>query len=138
MHQPPPVSYPVVRGGAWIAAVVGASVAVPVYACLRYPLSPWRQALVLAVMLASGVAALLTWWRAPRGVMQWDGSGWFWQHPPSDTPGRLEVCLDWQHLMLLRWRSDEGPPTWFWVSRASAPAQWDDWRRAVYTRQAGS
>lgn len=44
------------------------------------------------------------------------------------------VALDLQGCVLLRWRAGRGAVGWLWLDRASAPARWDDLRRAVYSR----
>jgi toxin CptA len=47
----------------------------------------------------------------------------------------LEVSLDLQRSMLVRW-AGSGGSRWFWLERASRAERWEDLRRAVYSRAA--
>jgi toxin CptA len=135
MHSAPSVSYPVGRSrlgatlmlGAW---VLGAGAAAWWWAQVQP--ATWRAMAAAGLLLASGVAAGWSWACTPRSTLAWDGDSWSWSGQ-QDASGTLEVVLDLQRLLLVRWRSPAGAG-WLWLERPALPARWDDLRRAVYSR----
>jgi len=136
MHSAPSVSYPVGRsrfaGGlllcAWLlgtAACVVWQMALP-----SIGLRSWGAA--AALVMTAGIAAW-HWWRMPAGTLSWDQDQWSWRGTPLPAGAALQVSLDLQHWMLLRWRSGRHS-SWLWLERAGRPEQWSDLRRAVYSR----
>lgn len=135
MHDAPSVSYPVGRSlwagtlaaSLWLCGLAGA---------LLWAAQPqvtfWRLALAWTAVAVAGVVALRTWWRAPRGVLAWDGSGWTWTPDGGQgVSGEVQVALDVQRLLLVRFRA-AGAGGWFWLERGGE--RWDELRRAVYSR----
>lgn len=133
MHNAPSVSYPVGRsrlagllaGGLWAA---GAAVAL---LWLNEAQAPgWRQACAGLTLAVIGVWALHSWLRSPCGELQWDGASW--TAPHEHGVGTLEVALDLQHSLLVRWQSPQSA-RWFWLERRRLAQRWPDLRRAVYS-----
>ena len=134
MHNAPSVSFPV--GRPLVAALLALALwaagttATSVWALEADGLG-WRQGLTAAVLAVSGGFALVSWLRSPTGDLHWDGAGW--TAPGSVGQGALEVALDLQYLLLVRWHAD-GSSSWLWLERQRCPQRWFDLRRAVYSR----
>jgi toxin CptA len=136
MHDAPSVSYPVGRSR-WAGALAASLWLCGLAGALLWSAQPqvafWRLALVWTAVAVAGVVALRTWWRTPRGVLAWDGSGWTWTPDGGHgVPGELQVALDAQRLVLVRFRA-AGAHGWFWLDRGGGE-RWDELRRAVYSR----
>ena len=134
MHRAPSVSYPVGRSRllglilslAWLLGALATG--------LWTLYSPsWRPAIGWAAVAATGAFAAWRWWHGASGVLAWDGEAWQWPGGPHAQSGTLEVTVDLQDWLLLRWRSD-GRSCWLWLERAARPERWDDLRRGVYSR----
>jgi toxin CptA len=135
MHSAPSVSYPVGRsrlGGAMLLVAWTLGACAITWWCVQLQPSMSRVLPALALVLVSGIAAGWAWARAPRGSLAWDGESWSWTGE-RDTGGALDVVLDLQRLLLVRWR---GPARagWLWLDKSAQPARWDELRRAVYSR----
>lgn len=135
MHDAPSVSYPAGRSrlaaalllGTWLLG--GAAAAV-----WQFPApDAWRLGMMLAALCAAGAVAAWNWWHAPTGTLAWDGEGWTWSVQPEATAESVEVGLDLQRSLLLRWRGG-GASQWIWLDRDAGAERWDDLRRAVYSR----
>ena len=137
MHAAPSVSYPVGRS-AFAAGLAGAVAAIGLAAVLAFTLQSatfgWRHAAAWAALGAAGLCAALGWWRSATGVLHWDGVSWQWETGGAIGSGQVEIALDLQSRMLLRWSGEGGPARWLWPQKASAPSHWDALRRAVYSR----
>ncbi|MFM2238972.1 MAG: hypothetical protein RJA69_346 [Pseudomonadota bacterium] len=77
-------------------------------------------------------------WRAspaPGHSLWWDGECWHLQGRPP-VRGQLELALDLQHALLLRWVSPYGATdpacSWLWIEQHADPVTWKDVRRAIY------
>jgi toxin CptA len=135
MHDAPSVSYPAGRSlfaarlllGTWL---LGCAVAMLWY---RESTQALRPGLMVAVLCATGLFAAWQWWRTPEGTLAWDGTGWNWSAHPADAGAGVDVALDLQQALLLRWTGG-GAARWIWLERAALPERWDDIRRAVYSR----
>lgn len=134
MHNAPSVSYPVGRprvagllaAGLWL---VGAGVTA---LWLQQADAPgWRQGLAATALAAIGAWTLRSWLRSPSGELQWDGAGW--TGPAGAAGGALDVALDLQQVLLVRWQAPASP-RWLWLERSRCPQRWLDLRRAVYSR----
>ncbi len=136
MHSAPSVSYPAGRSHlaaallllAWLAGVAAT-------AAWWFRSQPhlWWQAGPWLVVAAAGAFAAWKWWHGARGILAWDADGWSWSGQGGQQAGTLEVSLDLQHWLLLRW-SDPNGLQWLWLERAGRAESWDDLRRAVYSR----
>ena len=137
MHGAPSVSYPVGRSRLAGALVLAAWTA-GLLACLAFAWQgapPARLAIAAAACIGAGAWALRWWLRQPAGLLAWDGSAWTWSGGgPAIEAGAVQVALDLQSLMLLRWQAPEAALRLVWVERARLPARWDALRRAVYSR----
>ena len=136
MHDAPSVSYPVGRSrwaGALAAACWLAGLAGTVLWSSQPQVAWWRLALAWTAVVVAGVIAWWAWWRTSPGVLAWDGSGWT-RMPEGGgaAAGELQVALDFQHVLLVRWRAG-GASRWLWLERAGGQ-RWDELRRAVYSR----
>lgn len=135
MHDAPSVSYPVGRSR-WAGALAAVLWLCGLAGALLWAAQPqvafWRLAFAWAAVAAAGLAALGAWWFTPRGTLAWDGSGWTWTpHGGPAAAGELQVALDFQRLLLVRFRAADAPG-WFWLERGGE--RWDELRRAVYSR----
>ena len=136
MHNAPAVTYPVGRSS--IQGMIGLALwllgALSVAAWSMTSPEVWRVAgaagLTVGVAMLSGVS----WWRSRTGLLQWNADGWQLQLGGHWGDGQPSVALDLQRCLVLRWRASRGTGNWLWLDRASAPAHWDDLRRAVYSR----
>ncbi|MGJ7580979.1 hypothetical protein ACSFA3_12425 [Variovorax sp. RHLX14] len=90
----------------------------------------WRLASMLAVSLLAGFVAWRHFRVASSGTLDFDGRHW----SLAGRQGRLQVCLDLQTLMLLRFVAAGHPKRWIWAQGSDAKGQWCDIRRAVYSR----
>jgi toxin CptA len=134
MHNAPSVSYPVGRplsAGLLGAVLWSAGVAVTLFWAHQADQPGWRQAAAGLMLAVFGGWTLLAWLRSPRGDLHWDGSGW--TTPLCNAAGAIEVTLDLQRLLLVRW-SGPGSSQWLWLERRRYPQRWMDLRRAVYSR----
>jgi toxin CptA len=87
--------------------------------------------LATSAALVADAAALRAWLRSPQWILQWDGAGW--AASGVDGAGAIEVAIDLQHLLLVRWHR-QGATCWMWLERHRDQARWADLRRAVYSR----
>jgi len=135
MHNAPSVSYPAGRSRLALALLLGAWLLGCAAAAAWQSHSPdtWRLAAMLAALGVAGGFAAWHWWRAPCGTLSWDGEAWTWSLRPGATAASLEVGLDLQRALLLRWRAG-GDSQWLWLERDSRAERWNDVRRAVYSR----
>ena len=135
MRPPPPVGVTCSGGGAWRAGQAGlAALAAAVFvAWLGLHLA--LPAAVLWAAAAGAVAGTLAWrLAAPRPVqLRWDGSTW----TADGEPGRVELMLDLQRWLLLRFRPSRGPARWLPLPEAEAGAACHALRAALYARQDG-
>jgi len=141
MHSAPSVSYPVGRCAFQRSCWLGLSL------CAVAVLGIWlHQQSLNAAMALSGlctVAASVLGWKSLQhiGTLSWNGQVWC-LHSRGDTwedeLGALQVVLDVQQALLLRWQpaSDtlHAKPIWLWLGAEQLPACWQDLRRAVYQR----
>ncbi len=133
MHNAPSVSYPVDRprlAGLVAAALWLAGVATTLFWLVEAG-PGWRQAVGGAALLLLGILASLSWWRSPRGELHWDGATW--TGPAGVAIDQLEVALDVQRALLVRWQA-AASAGWLWLERNRCPQRWLDLRRAVYSR----
>jgi toxin CptA len=142
MHTAPSVSYPVGPGRSLrvvLFLLCGVSGGGLLYLGDQTGFAGWQPIVVsLSWVLACGVA-LHFWRHLPRGRIHWDGRAWYWELPASDLPGQLQVGIDGQAVMLLRWQArpdhdGTDASAWMWVERAGGPDDWLALRRAVYSR----
>ena len=136
MHSAPSVTYPVGRSRFAAALLLLLWLAAAAALGLWWAGSPapgWRLGAAALLWLATGLWAALHWWRSPAGLVAWDGENWNWTVGQGADPGMLEVSLDLQRSILVRWAGRRASH-WFWLERASRAERWDDLRRAVYSR----
>ena len=134
MHSAPSVSYPVGRprfAGLVAAGLWAAGVAAALAWLHATDAAGWRQASAALGVVGTGAWMLRSWLRSPCGDLRWDGSGW--TAPREPGAGTLDVALDLQQVLLVRWRA---PPAahWLWLERRRSPQRWLELRRAVYSR----
>ena len=134
MHNAPSVTYPVGRprfagllaAGLWLAAAASTLLWVQQADALG-----WRQAVAAAALLGIGAGALLSWLHAPQGELHWDGTAW--TGPSGAAADALDVTLDLQGVLLVRWPAARSV-RWLWLERSRCPHRWLELRRAVYSR----
>lgn len=91
----------------------------------------WRQGLFLLLYLMTAGLALRQWYRAPCGLLQWDGRAWHWSAWPA-AAGPLQVRLDGQSWLLVSLRDNAGRTLWLWLERRTDAAAWSALRRAAF------
>ena len=136
MHTAPSVSFPVGRSPCagtlllliWLAAALAIGLW---WAQLQTP--GWRVGAATLSLAGVGVVAAWNWVQAPTGTLAWDGAVWRWASHGQSEEGELEVSLDLQRWLLLRW-SGGHRVRWLWLESAGGAERWDDLRRAVYCR----
>jgi toxin CptA len=136
MHSAPPVNYPLGRSRFAAALLLLLSLlggAVTTLWWFHSPLYGWRSAGAFVALAAAAGFAAWQWWHSAQGTLAWDGATWMWKRERLAQAGVLEVSLDLQHWLLLRWTSGNDSH-WFWLDRARCAERWDDLRRAVYSR----
>jgi toxin CptA len=136
MHSAPSVSYPVGRSrfaaGLLLAVWLSGAACVMLWSAqVRAP--GWQLVASVLLVLAAGLCAAWNWWQAPQGDLSWDGENWNWSAAGQEAGGSVEVSLDLQHWLLLRW-SGGNASRWLWLERARSLERWEDLRRAVYSR----
>ena len=102
---------------------------------------PWHSGMLIAVV-GSTVCAVFGWRAIQQtGALTWTGQQWqlVVDHSSSPTPpitGAIDVCLDLQTVLLLRYvpSSGQGPRgmRWLWCQCPEDQALWQDFRRAVF------
>ncbi len=136
MHNAPAVTYPVGRSsiqGSLALVLWLLGVAATIAWALTSP-DVWRVAAAASLCTVAAVLAALAWWRTGTGEVQWNADGWQLRLRGQAGDGKPVVVLDLQGSLLLRWHATRGAGGWLWLDRSSAPARWDDLRRAVYSR----
>lgn len=102
----------------------------------------WLQASAIAV--AVGVAACtgaLAGWGAARvrspGRLRWDGRAWSLLADGASTPlvGAVDVALDLDGWMLLRFDGSDGRRRWWPLSRRRQASCWHALRCALFARR---
>ena len=136
MRNAPPVSYPLGRSRfsarllLFVWLLDGAAISLW---WLQSQSPGWRHAAAWLLLAIVGACAAWHWWHGPRGMLEWDGENWNCSIEQAVHTGAVEVSLDMQRWLLLRWRSGD-VSRWFWLERAARAERWDDLRRAVYSR----
>jgi hypothetical protein len=136
MHNAPAVTFPVGRshfaaalmGSAWLLGALSGT-----FWWTQAPSSTWRLCVVCGASIAAGAWAAWSWRRAPACSLEWDGDAWRCSIDHSALAGRVQVSLDLQHWILLRWSAGR-TVHWLWLERHRRAERWDDLRRAVYSR----
>jgi toxin CptA len=136
MHSAPSVSYPAGRSRFAAALLLFAwllGAAVTALWWLQSQSPAWRLSVASLVLGVAGAVAAWNWWHSEPGILAWDGATWSWSNQRGLHTGTIQVSLDLQQCVLLRWTSENGS-RWFWLERAGTAERWDDLRRAVYSR----
>jgi toxin CptA len=137
MHSAPSVSFPVARSrlaarmlaACWLAGAVATGLYLT-----QSPASLSRALALAGWLAAGGLVAARGWLASPRGTLAWDGEAWTWSDGAPPRTGSIDVALDLQTLLLLRWSGGGTAPRWLWAERAHDAGRWDALRRAVYSR----
>ncbi len=133
MHAAPPVRVSLGRSIGWVV-VVALCIGVAVANAAAWLLLQTEAAAAPAALLGLAVAALVAW-RSHRadapGELNWNGSQWQWQ----GVDGHVQVALDLDAWMLLRFDPTQGRRRWIAASRASALGPWSALRAALYARR---
>jgi toxin CptA len=140
MHSAPPVNYPVGRSRnaerllliLWGLGVFGVSIA-----CVQSGALCWREGILLLSAVVVGTAA----WTGVRRCsapadLTFDGQHWTMSGSIPVRTARASVALDLQFLLLICLTESVQIRRWIWLDRNAMPAQWQDLRRALYSRAA--
>jgi hypothetical protein len=133
VHAAPPVRVSLGRSIGWVA-VVATCAGVAVANVTAWLLLQSEAAAAPAALSGLAVAALVSW-RLHRahapGELNWNGSEWQWQ----GVDGQVQVALDLDAWMLLRFDPTQGRRRWIAASRASTRGPWSALRAALYARR---
>lgn len=130
MHQPPAVSYRVVRSR-WHCFVIVLLTVLAASGSLAFTVNQsgfWRSIALWFGVAASSAWAFLAWYRTSEGHIRWDGHGW---HGAKRALVHVRVIIDFQSLMLIRTIDQRGKSRWIWLERTSDCAHWLRLRRAL-------
>jgi hypothetical protein len=133
VHAAPPVRVSLGRSMGWI--VVVASCAGIAAANLAAWLLLRSDAAVGPAALIGLAVSVLVAWRSRRacapGELNWNGAEWQWQ----GLAGSVQVALDLDAWMLLRFEPLRGKRRWIVAARSSADGPWPALRAALYARR---
>lgn len=143
MHNAPSVSYPVGRCAfqrqLYLFFLLATLAVLGAWALNQGFTSVWCAAALLA-MVGGVLGALSLRFVA---TLCWSGERWCLHDQSgkkSDVFGEVEVILDTQKTLLLRWRptSDKLPTSfvWLWLGAELSSSRWQELRCAVYQRKA--
>jgi toxin CptA len=138
MQQAPPVTYPLGKARVailWTVVVWASGLMAVVLWLTQSDIAPWRQSLSQGLLIVCGLAAGYCCLKMPTGQLAWTGQQWFWTSSRGQTEGKLAVCLDFQNVLLVRFRPLPGRAMWLWVERGRRPERWLELRRAVHARR---
>ena len=116
-----------------LLAWLGGAVITAVWA-MQSPDFGWRQAAGVLCVLGCAVLAGRALTHVQPGSLHWTGQEWLWTSDAASEQGKIVVCLDIQHVMLVRFHALQTPARWLWLERRQAPQLWADLRRAAYAR----
>ena len=142
MYNAPSVAYPVGRcafakGLLGLLSLLTASVLI---------LWAWQQSVTWAWCLALGLGLLFVGWGwrcvySTGAALVWDGQVWcLLAHDGMSVQLGCPVCvtLDMQHTLLLQLLPSSASPVsmsrWLWFSHSADPVNWQNLRRALYSR----
>ena len=133
MHAAPPVRVSLGRSIGW-TVVVASCAGIAAANVAAWLLLRSEAAVGPAALIGLAVAALVVW-RLHRdhtpGELNWNGAEWQWQ----DVAGNVQVALDLDAWMLLRFDPLHGKRCWIAASRSSASGPWPALRAALYARR---
>ena len=133
MHAAPPVRVSLGRSIGW-TVVVASCAGVAAANVAAWLLLRSEAAVGPAALIGLAVAALVVW-RLHRahapGELIWNGAEWQWR----GLGGNVQVALDLDAWMLLRFDPLHGKRCWIAASRSSASGPWPALRAALYARR---
>jgi hypothetical protein len=133
VHAAPPVRVSLGRSSSWIV-VVASCAGVAAANLVAWLLLRAEDAVGLAAVTGLAAATIAAWraycLHAP-GEVNWNGAEWQWQ----GLAGSVQVALDLDAWMLLRFDPLHGKRRWIAASRASANGPWPALRAALYARR---
>ncbi len=143
MHNAPSVSYPVGRCAfqrqLYLLLLLATLAVLGAWALNQGFTRVWCAAALLA-MVGGLLGALSLRFVA---TLSWSGQRWCLHDQSGKKPdvfGELEVILDTQKTLLLRWQptSDKLPTSfvWLWLGSELPSSRWQELRCAVYQRKA--
>ena len=143
MHNAPSVSYPVGRcvfqRQLYLLFMLGTLAVLGIWAFNQGFTGAWCAAALLALL--GGVFGALS--LRFIATLTWSGQRWCLHDQSGKKPdvfGELEVILDTQKTLLLRWQptSDKLPTSfvWLWLGAELSSSRWQELRCAVYQRKA--
>lgn len=141
MHSAPPVRMACNTSGSWrrLHGVVGAIAAavLSLWLCAGLEIAALPMAASALVAGALAAVACERWSRWPRCELAWDGQRWQrCQAPLPPVDGCVDVMLDWQAAMLLRFRAASGGTHWLVVRERDTTSTYALCRAALYARAA--
>ena len=143
MHNAPSVSYPVGRCAfqrqLYLLLVLATLAVLGAWSLNQSFTRVWWAAVWLAVI--GGVLGALS--LRFVATLSWSGQHWCLHDQSGKKPdvlGEVEVILDTQKTLLLRWQptSDKLPTSfvWLWLGAELPSSRWQELRCAVYQRKA--
>jgi hypothetical protein len=133
VHAAPSVRVSLGRSVGWVV-VVASCAGIAAANAAAWLLLRAEAAVGSAALIGLAVAVLVAWrlhrTHAP-GELNWNGAEWQWQ----GLAGTVQVALDLDGWMLLRFDPLHGKRCWIVASRASANGPWPALRAALYARR---
>ena len=127
-----PLSVPVFLRGLLLLAL-GLAVCVDLAWITMASPGDWRP---WGGLLATAGVAGWCWWQSPltqSGRLSWDGATWWWDAVDAPQSGTIDMRLDTQSGLLIRFVTDAGACRWLWLAHTADPGRWLALRRAVHT-----
>ena len=93
----------------------------------------WKSALGL-LSVAAGAVCVVQARTSPTGHFLFDGYEWRWAAQGAYAEpevGRLQMLLDLQSRLLLRFERVNGRRSWVWLAQSAQPERWMEVRRAL-------
>jgi hypothetical protein len=130
VHTAPPVRVSLGRSAGWIVLVsLGVGIAAANFTA--WVLLRNDQSAAMAAVLGLAASALMAWRlrrHQPTSDLNWNGAEWQWQ----GLSGQVQVALDFDGWMLLRFDPVDGRRRWIAASRRTAVGPWPALRAALH------
>ena len=138
MHRPPACAWRV-GSGHWQRSLLAALLLLGVLLALGFGVNQsWglRTLWLLLALLGSAAVAAHGLRNRLHGQLRWDGEHWHWSGEEDCAVTDIHCALDWQRLLLLHIRCEQGGRHWLWLESPAMNPAWLALRRAVVVSQA--
>ena len=122
-----------------LVALWSLGAAITHYMLWTKPVHSYYHGIAGCCLLIGAAAAYWGWSRTQKGLLQWDGAGWWvglpdgHGAPPRMLVYSLTVQFDFQFFLLLRLDFAASGSQWLWLDSWSQAGNWRALRRAVFS-----